>query len=244
MKPFVLVLLAFVMPTGGVLKRYASNRDGLHTSSFRAEGVLSVAPVLARDVAALLGVEWASGQLELTATLSVRFPGRCRLDVTTPATTKSLVVTSVNGTVRTEGGDVPALTRALDSACQVLTVKSGEDGTTRENLLTTLRGLKVETKQVSLARADDSVNKVAYRIGDPSDAAPQFWVYKEDFLPARLRFADAKNVAWRLDFSDYASQATFDVWPRVLAVSRGAEPQLRLMMLSADLKADLSNTKF
>lgn len=244
MKPLLLAVLAVVMPTSGVLKRYAANRDGLHTSAMRAEGVLSVSPVLARELAPLLGVEWTSGQLELDATLSLRLPGRCRLDVTTPLTTKTLVVAVTNGAVRTEGGEVTALTRAVEEACQVLAVKNGDEGATREALLGTLHGLKVETKHISLARIDDSVQKVSYRIGDEADGAPQLWLFKEDFLPSRLRFADPKGQGWTIDFADYGSQATFDVWPRVLEVKRGAEPQLRLMMLRADLKADLSATKF
>jgi len=76
-----------------------------------------------------------------------------------------------------------------------------------------------------------------------AEGEPQLWVSKDRFLPTRLRFNEG-TTAWDVRFSDYTSQATGEVWPRVLEISKGNEPQLRVMVLSADNKADLSQVKF
>jgi hypothetical protein len=55
-----------------------------------------------------------------------------------------------------------------------------------------------------------------------------------------LRTADG----WDVRFLDYASQATGDWWPRIVEVYQGAEPQLRLTVLSADARPELDAVKF
>ena len=67
---------------------------------------------------------------------------------------------------------------------------------------------------------------------------------KDRFLPSRLKYTDAAGAAWDVRFSDYSSQATGEIWPRVLEVYKGNEPQLRVMVLNANAKADLSTVKF
>lgn len=239
------LLLAYVMPTSGVLKRFAATRDDLSVTQLKATGVAAVAPVLAKDVASSLGVNWNSGELTLNASLAVRFPGRCRLDLSSPDSTRTISVAVSSGKKRFEGGELQALGVALEQACALLALKSSEDGATREAVLKHLGGLKVETRSISLARLDGAVSSasVSYVIGNKAEGAPQLWVSKERFLPVRLRFDD-NGTSWDVRFSDYTSQATGEVWPRVLEISKGAEPQLRVMVLSADNKADLSQVKF
>ena len=239
------LLLAYVMPTGGVLKRFAASRDDLNVTQLKASGVAAVSPVLAKDVASSLGVNWNSGELTLNAVLSVRFPGRCRIDLSSPDSTKTISVAVSAGKKHFEGAELAPLGVALEQACAILALKSGEDGSTREALLKHLGSLKVETKYVSLARLDGAVSStaVSYLIGNKTEGEPQLWVSKDRFLPTRLRFNEG-TTAWDVRFSDYTSQATGEVWPRVLEISKGNEPQLRVMVLSADNKADLSQVKF
>jgi hypothetical protein len=234
------LVLAYIMPSFGVLKRMANNRDEVNTPGFKAEGVAQIAPVLAKDVASLLGTTWNSGELTLNVSLAVRFPGRCRIELTSPETTKSIVVTWTNGKRRTEGGELPALGAGLEQACALLSAKSSEEGATREGFLRHLQSLKVETKNISLARW---YGTVSYLIGTRAEGQSQLWVYKDTFLPSRLKYSDEAG-AWDVRFSDYNSQATGAIWPRVLEVEKGAEPQLRVMILHADLKADVTNVKF
>jgi hypothetical protein len=207
--------------------------------------VAAVSPVLAKDVASSLGVNWNSGELTLNAVLSVRFPGRCRIDLSSPDSTKTISVAVSAGKKHFEGTELAPLGVALEQACAILALKSGEEGSTREALLKHLGNLKVETKYVSLARLDGAVSSssVSYLIGNKAEGEPQLWVSKDRFLPTRLRFNEG-TTAWDVRFSDYTSQATGEVWPRVLEISKGNEPQLRVMVLSADNKADLSQVKF
>lgn len=235
------LVTAYIMPTWGVLKRLASQRDDMSVSALRAEGVAVVAPALARDVAAKLGTTWNSGELNLNATLAVRFPGRCRLELSSPETTKAIVASTASGKSRTEGAELAAALVAIEQACAVLALKSSGEGVTRDTLLKHLGTLDVETKAVSLARFNGTVT---YAIGERDEGKAQFWVYKDRFLPARVRYTDAAGTAWDVRFSDYTSQATADWWPRVLEVYKGNEPQLRVMVLNADPKADLSTLKF
>lgn len=235
------LLLAYIMPSYGVLKRFANQRDDLSVSSFTAGGVAAVSPAIAKDVAGLLGTTWNSGELTLNASLSVRLPGRCRLELSSPDSTKVLLSTWASGKQRNEGGELEPLRIAVEHACALLSQKSGEEGATRDALARHLTGLKVDMKQTSLARFYGSVS---YLVGQKLEGQPQLWVYKDRFLPSRLRYTDAAGTQWDVRFSDYTSQATGDAWPRVIEVYKGNEPQLRVMLLNADLKADLTNTKF
>jgi len=242
------IVVAYIMPSYGVLKRFASQRDDLSVSNLKAEGVAAVSPALAKDVSSLMGVTWNSGELMLNASLSVRFPGRCRLELSSPESTKILAATSSGGKAKSEGGDVPALLVGLEQACSLLAQKAAEEGATRDVVSKHLTSLKVDLKQVMLARFYGSVS---YVIGQKD--GPSFWVYKnaaiaasdkDKFLPSRLKFTDESGTAWDVRFSDYTSQATGEIWPRVLEVYKGNEAQLRVMVLNANAKADLSNVKF
>ncbi|MCC6332607.1 MAG: hypothetical protein IT380_01310 [Myxococcales bacterium] len=238
MKPVVaLLVLAYVMPAYSILRRLANRRDDLTITALKVDGLAAVAPAIARDTAGLLGIEWTSGELSLTATTSVRFPGRCRVELSSPESTKVISSVWAQGKKRSEGGEVPALAQAVEALCATLALHSGTDGESRAQLERSLSSLKVETKHVSFGRFNGNV---AFVLGDAAEAKPQFWVYKERFLPARLRTADG----WDVRFIDYSSQATGDWWPRVVEVYQGAELQLRLTVLSADSKPDLDGVKF
>jgi hypothetical protein len=235
------IVVAYIMPSYGVLKRFASQRDDLTVSNLKAEGVAAVSPALAKDVSSLMGVTWNSGELMLNASLSVRFPGRCRLELSSPESTKILAATSSGGKAKSEGGDVPALLVGLEQACSLLSQKAAEEGATRDVVSKHLTSLKVDLKQVMLARFNGSVS---YLIGQKAEGQSSVWIYKDRFLPSRLKFTDESGTAWDVRFSDYTSQATGEMWPRVLEVYKGNEAQLRVMVLNANAKADLSNVKF
>jgi hypothetical protein len=188
-----------------------------------------------------MGITWNSGELMLNASLAVRFPGRCRLELSSPESTKVLAAASSNGKTRSEGGELASLEVALDQACALLSLKAAEDGATRDAVVKHLTSMKVDLKQVMLARFGGTVS---YLIGQKADGQAQLWVYKDRFLPSRVKFTDEAGIAWDVRFSDYTSQATGEVWPRVLEVYKGNEAQLRVMVLNANTKAELSNVKF
>lgn len=242
MKHLVLALaVAYLMPAYSVLKRLASARDDLPVSSLKADGLAAIAPVFAKELAPALGSSWTSGTWTISSSLSVRFPGRCRLDLTPTDSGKTLTVAWANGKKRTEGPAFAAAEVAVEEVCSVLALRSGTEGETRAALERHLSALKVDTRQVSLGRFEGAV---VYVLGDRSEGGgAQFQVYKDHFLPARVRVPDA-NGPWDVRFIDYTSQATGDWLPRVIEVYRGKDLYLRLTVLSADGHASLESTKF
>ncbi|MEW5741045.1 MAG: hypothetical protein AB1938_19140 [Myxococcota bacterium] len=238
MKPVVaLLVLAYVMPAYSILRRLANRRDDLTVTALKVDGLAAVAPAIAKDAAGMLGTEWTSGELSLTATTSVRFPGRCRVDLSSPESTRVISAVWAQGKKRTEGGELPALAMAVEALCASLALHSGTDGESRAALERYLSSLKVETRHVSFGRFGGNV---AFVLGETAEGKPQFWVYKDRFLPARVRTADG----WDVRFIDYSSQATGDWWPRVVEVYQGSELHLRLTVLSADGKPALDAVKF
>jgi hypothetical protein len=238
MKPLIaLAVLAYVMPSYSILRRLANRRDEVSVTQFRADGLGAVSPSGARSTAALLGAEWMSGELALTSRVSVRFPGRCRIEVSAPGGTRSAAAVWAQGRKRSEGGDFPALAAATEALCATLALRSGTEGESRAALERYLAAIKVEAKQVRLGRF---AGAVVFVLGEAAEGKPQLHVYKDRFLPARVRTADG----WDVRFIDYTSQATGDWWPRLVEVYQGGELALRLSVLSADPEADLSAVKF
>ncbi|MDP1915515.1 MAG: hypothetical protein Q8L14_04660 [Myxococcales bacterium] len=237
--------LAYVMPTYSILRRFAGTRDDLTLTSLKVDGSGAVAPAMAREVASALGSTWTSGDLPLTTSLSIKYPGRCRLELSGFESTKTLVVASSNGKKRTEGPEFIAAQVALEELCAFFAVKSGGEGETRAALDRHLTSLKVDTKLVSHARF---LGQLAFAIGNRADGNAQYWVYRDRvppdrFLPARIRFTDERGT-WDVRFIDYSSASVADWIPRVVEVYRGEELHLRLTALNADTRADLEKTKF
>lgn len=237
--------LAYVMPTYSILRRYAGTRDDLTLTSLKVDGTAAVAPVVAKDLAQALGSTWASGDLPLTAALSIKYPGRCRLDLSSYESNKTLTVASSNGKRRAEGPELVAAQVALDELCAFFAVKSGGDGETRAAIERHLQALKVDPKQVSHVRF---MGQLGFAIGAKAEGSPQYWVYRDRvppdrFLPARVRFTDERGT-WDVRFIDFTSASVTDWVPRVVEVYKGQELHLRLTALSADTRADLESTKF
>lgn len=237
----VAMALGYVMPSFSILKRVANQRDELTLTALKLDGLGAAGSTVSRELANALGTTYGSGELSMTANLSMRFPGRCRLELTSNESTKSLAVTWSNGKKRAEGPTFAPAQAAVDEACALLALRSGTEGETRSAIDKHLASLKIETRQVALGRF---AGQVAFILGDRKEGAPQFWVYKERFLPARVRFTDEANITWDVRFIDYTSQATSDWFPRVVEVYKGEELQLRLSVLAADTRPNLDGTKF
>ncbi|MBE2250545.1 MAG: hypothetical protein IAE78_13500 [Myxococcus sp.] len=246
MRLFVAALaLAYVMPTYSILRRYAATRDELTLTSLKVDGTGAVAPAMAREVASALGTSWTSGDLPLQTSLSIKYPGRCRLELSSFDAGKTMVVASSNGKRRTEGPELAAAQVALEELCALFAVKSAGEGETRASIDRHLSALKVDTKLVSHARF---LGQLAFAIGNRADGNAQYWVYRDRtgtdrFMPARVRFTDERG-AWDVRFIDYSSASVADWLPRVVEVYRGEELHLRLTALNADTRADLEKTKF
>jgi hypothetical protein len=233
--------VAYVLPAYSILRRTANRRDDITTSALEVEGTAAVAPAAAREVAGLMGTEWTSGELSLSGKLQVRFPGRCRLELSSPDTTKVLAVASSNGKSRAEGGDLAALKVLLEESCALLALRSQTDGQTRALMERHLDTLKVDQRRTALGRF---AGTLVFLIGSKDPNASQFWVYKERFQPARVMFTDAGGTRWDVRFLDFSSQATGNWFPRIVEVYKGEELQLRVMALEGNGAAKLDEVKF
>jgi len=241
MRLFVAALVvAYVMPAYSILRRYAASRDDLTLTGLKVDGLGAASPAVARDVASALGTTWTAGDLPLTSTLYVKYPGRCRLELASPDSGKSLAVAWSTGKLRTEGPEFAAARVALEQVCAVFALKSAGEGETRAALEKHLLALKVDTRATSLGRF---AGALAFIIGNRADGNAQLWLYKEHFLPARLRFTDDRGT-WDVRFIDYSSATTSDWLPRVVEVYKGQELQLKLTTLSADTRVELESVKF
>jgi hypothetical protein len=230
------MVLGFVMPPGSVLKRYAAARDDLTVTSLRIEGLATLPPSTAKRIAPSLGVSWSAGDLTLPAVASIRFPGRCRLDVMSPDGSKKVSAIWVNGKVRAEGGDLFDLGEAFAHACALLTARNAGEGSTREQLTRYIQRQKVDTAVSSLGRF---AGGVALVVGQRNEGAGQLWVSKDRFVPVRLR-TDALDVR----FLDFTSPSTGDWFPRVTETYRDGLMTSRFTSLAGDGRADLNDVKF
>jgi hypothetical protein len=101
--------------------------------------------------------------------------------------------------------------------------------------------LKIELKKTSLGRFG---GQVAYVLGEDGESKPQLWVYKDSFLPARVKFLDGAGQLWDLKLLDYSSPATGEWFPRTVELFRGEEPVFKFTALKADGKAKIDDKLF
>jgi hypothetical protein len=221
--------LAYVPSSGAIMRHLLSGREEQRLSSARVDGTL----VLSGGALAELG---AQGEVQSDARVSMRLPGRCRIDVTGIGTGK-LAVINLNGQVRTEGPAIAALAAGLSEVCALFGARSASDG--RSSLEAHLRTRGVDVRTTTLARFG---GQVAYVLGGTKDPDAQFWVFKDNFLPARMRWTEG-GARWDVRFVDYNSPAG-DWFPRVVEVARNGERQARFTTLSGDPHATLPDRLF
>jgi hypothetical protein len=220
---------AYVPTVGAILRHMLSGREEQRLSSARVDGTL----ILSGGAASEAG---APGEVQNDARISLRLPGRCRLDASA-ADGGKVVVVDVNGQQRNEGPAVGALARGLSEVCALFGARSAGDG--QASLDGHLKARGVDTRSTSLARFG---GQVAYVVGGTKETDPQFWVFKDSFLPARMRWTEG-GIQWDVRFVDYNSPAG-DWFPRVVEVARNGERQARFTTLSGDPRANLPDRLF
>ncbi len=225
---------AYVLPGGAILRRLVEAREELHLVGAKVEGTLALSGGAMAEFSNQLP------EYRTDAAFLLRVPGRCRLDATTPEG-KPLAVVEAGGRRRVEGPTVAALGVAVQEVCALLALRSASEGDARSGLEQHLRALKVDTQKTALGRLG---GQVVYVLGGDKPTDSQLCVFKESFLPARMRFTDDKGVAWDVRFSDYASPATGGWFPRLLEVSRGTELQARFTTVRGDSHASVPERLF
>jgi hypothetical protein len=234
--------LAYVMPAGSLLKHVAEVRDKLGLFTLKVEGSATFSGAAVKEAGPALGLPTDRSELQLDATLYLKLPTRCRIELSSAEGGKQVAEVLANGKKRAEGPEISSLEAALGQACALLTQRSSTEGESRAALERVLRAQGVkEDAPTSLARFGQGV---AIVVGEPGEDKPQLWVYKDSFMPARSRFTDPQGVAWDVWMLDYTSPATGEYFPRTIDVYRGGELQLRLTALRSDIRAPIADKLF
>jgi hypothetical protein len=230
---------AYVLPGGSILRRMAEGRDELQLSTIRVEGSYVFSGPAVKEAATALGLSTERSEVVADGLLLLKLPERCRLELTVPEGNK-LAVVQVGQGRRVEGTDIPSLSVAMGQLCPLLAVRSTSEGESRDRIEQHLQSLGIATRTTSLARFG---GEVAYVLGEADESKPQFWVYKDAFRPARVRWKD-KAGAWDVRFIDYASPATGEWLPRSIEVWREGQRVLRFTATRADTRAPIADKLF
>jgi hypothetical protein len=231
---------AYVLPQGAILRRLVEARSEMRLVTLKVDGAAIFSGPALAPAASALGLPSDRPELPVDGTLSLKLPGRCRLDVSTPEGKRAGMVVN-GGRRKAVGPELAALAAALEQVCPLLASRSGSDTEARAALERHLRALGVEPGRSSLARFG---GEVAYVLGNAAEGKPQFWVYKDTFRPARMRYTDKAGTAWDVRFLDYTSPTTGEWIPRTLEVWRGSERALRFTALTGDTRTALPDTLF
>jgi hypothetical protein len=233
------VAWGYVMPGFSILRHMAEVRNGLNLVGLRIDGSATFYGPAAQEAAGPLAV--VSGpEIETPATLWMKVPGRCRLEV--GRTDGQRLAVSLSFTrKKAEPSELAVVSNALEQLCPLLSARTGSDLETRAVYERHLRTVGVDMTVSSLARFG---GQVAYVLGQRGEGQAQLWIYKDEFLPARMRFPDAGGVLWDVRFHDYTSPATGEWFPRVIEVWRAGQPAMRFTGLRADARPKLDDKLF
>ncbi|HYO57737.1 hypothetical protein [Archangium sp.] len=231
---------AYVLPGGSIMRRMVAAREELNFLTLKADGSLHFYGPAANEAGAALGLPTDRPELGADGTVYLKLPGRCRFEARAREGNTVASVSS-GGRKRVEGTEIPALSEAVQQVCAVLGVRAESAVEGREVVEAHLRSLGIEPRTTSLARFGGDV---VYVLGQQGEGKPQFWVYKEGFRPARMKYKDGKGTAWDVRFLDYTSPATGEMLPRTIEVWRGGERVMRFTVLTGDTRAKIADTLF
>jgi hypothetical protein len=229
---------AYVLPSVSILRRMVERRDDLNLSAVEVRGTATFFAPYAQEAGTALSCP-GDREIQADAVIDLKLPGRCRFEVSVPEGAKSASVNSF-GKKRAEGTQIAAVNQALSQVCPLLALRSSSEGEAREAVTKHLRSLKIDTKETGLARFD---GKIVYVIGSRAENAPQFWIYKDTFQPARVFYSEG-GTRWDVRLRNFGSPVTGDAFPRLVEVARGDEQLLRFTALQSNAKAQLSDSLF
>ena len=233
---------AYVLPGGSILRRMTGGQDESQPTSARVEGTFVFSGPAVKEAAAALNLPTERSELVADGAILLRTPSRCRFELAVPEGNK-LAVVQVGNRRRVEGMEIPSLSAAMSQLCPLLAVRasSEHDLETRDSVEQHLQSLGISTRTTSLARFG---GEVAYVLGDPDEGKPQFWIYKDAFRPARVRWKDKAGTAWDVRFIDYTSPATGEWMPRSIEVWREGQRTVRFTAIKSDPHATLADKLF
>jgi hypothetical protein len=210
MRFVVALLLAYVPSPDSLLKHAAERARSLRSREVTLSGTLT-----------------ASGEPQRNAQLVLRFPFQCRLEGD-GGLSLSVKGTAQNPEGVAEGTTGPAL-RMLQMACPLLAYRGvpSADAAQALKIAALAAGADV-TVGGALNRFDD---RVAYVLGAGASerAAPQLWLYKDTYAPARLVAQGGAD----LRLLEYGNPAAGDWFPRVIELWSSGQLAARFESLEA-----------
>ena len=219
--------LAYLLPPATVLRRLAQRREEMAIASLEVRGTLAASGDAARALSAATGLPLSGSELFAPAVLSIKAPGRCRLELVPaagPAADHPFVATA-RGKLAGKGLDrSPAAVALLKATCALLGLRpAGADPG---------RVYADELFRLGISLNDDYLGhlggRVAYVLGaPPQEKRPQAWIDKQSFQPVRLMAALAGPLA-DVRLVDYGSPVGGEIFPRAVEVHEGGALSLRL----------------
>jgi hypothetical protein len=217
---------AYLPPASAILKRVAQRRDELHLTALEARGTVAFAGESAQRVAAAMGAAAPAGELTLPAVLTLKSPGRCRLELAPESATPadrpavSLRAGRVLGHRGLEG--VTAARALVEGVCALLAERTGAEA--ERALAQGLSARGVALSDVALGRVG---GRVAWVLGGrPQEARPQAWIDKQSFQPVRL-VAPLGGPTRDVRLVDFGSPVAGDAFPRAVEVWNGGALEAR-----------------
>jgi len=215
--------LAYLLPTGAVLRHMGQKRESLGLATLEVTGTLQADGPTADRIHAASG-QPAGGGVNVPARVLLRIPGRCRLEITgaTPAESPSLVLRD-GKLVGDRGLDAdPAAAALVHAVCTLLATSTAGDASGAYAAALSRRGIALSEE--TLGRFD---GRLAYVIGGrPRDARPLFYVDKGVFQPLRLIAAEG-GALQDVRFLGWGSPTGGDWFPRAIEVVEGDAVRLR-----------------
>jgi hypothetical protein len=217
---------AYLLPGPAVLKRLSQRREAQALAAFEVKGTLTLLGEAAAR-AADLGIPRAGADASTPALLTVKLPGRCRLDLLLPDAAPAERPAAVVRGSRISGNRGlerhPAAAGLVLGLCALLGERPG--GAEPERAwVQGLGALGVRVEEVSLARAGA---RVAYVLGGRArDDRPLAWVDKQTFQPLRLA-ATLGGLRQEVRLLDWGSSTGGDLFPRAVEVWSGGQLRLR-----------------
>jgi hypothetical protein len=219
--------LAYLLPPSAVLRRMAQRREALAAPALEVRATLRAEGEAGRAIAAAAGVPAGGSAVELGAVLSLKAPGRCRLELAAPAGGEPAWAAVGRGRLAGARGleRVPEVAALLRGVC-VLLAQRGTGADPGRAWAEELSRLGIALSEESLAR---SGTRVAYVLGAsrPREARPQVWIDKQAWQPLRL----VAPLAGPLDdvrLVDFGSVAGGELFPAGVEVRRDGAVALRL----------------
>jgi hypothetical protein len=236
--------LAYLLPPSAVLKRLAQKREEVAAPSMEVRGLLVAGGEAGRALAAAAGLPAAGspgsgapapdGDVSLVAVISIKAPGRCRLELAPPGAAGAPGPASPERAWIAVGRGRLSGARGLDRISPVVALVRGLCALLgpRASGADPGRAWAEELSRLGVSLGDESLGRagarVAYVLGaaQPRERKPQVWIDKQSWQPLRL-VAPLSGALDDVRLLDFGSVVGGDLFPQTVEVRQDGALALR-----------------